>query len=125
MEHDLNLDAAPPSTRLISLDAFRGLTIAAMILVNNPGSWQHVYPPLRHAAWHGWTPTDLVFPSFLFIVGVAIPLALGKRIDRGDSTGAIVLKIVVRSFVIFALGLFLNGFRLEKTDTGYHLPDFL
>ena len=79
--------SAPKSTRLTSLDAFRGLTIAGMIVVNNPGSGK-VYPPLRHAEWHGWTPTDLIFPSFLFIVGVAIPLALGKRrrggLGRGD-----------------------------------------
>ena len=61
--------------RLISLDAFRGLTIAAMILVNNPGSWEHVYAPLEHAAWNGITPTDLIFPFFLFIVGVAIAYA--------------------------------------------------
>jgi len=58
--------------RLASLDAFRGMTIALMILVNNPGSWKYVYPPLRHAKWHGWTPTDLVFPFFLFIVGVSL-----------------------------------------------------
>ena len=75
------------------------------------------------ASWHGWTPTDLVFPSFLFIVGVAIPLAIGKRRERGDATGSIVTKIVIRSLVIFALGLFLNWFRLEKTKTGYSLPE--
>ena len=61
--------------RLISLDAFRGFTIAAMIMVNNPGSWSHVYPPLEHASWNGLTPTDLIFPFFLFIVGVSIALA--------------------------------------------------
>jgi predicted acyltransferase len=77
-------ETAPAPRRLFALDAFRGLTVFGMILVNNPGDWGHVYPPLRHAAWHGWTPTDLVFPSFLFIVGVAIPLALGKRKARGD-----------------------------------------
>ena len=61
-----------PKNRLLSLDVFRGITIAGMILVNNPGSWSHVYAPLRHAEWHGWTPTDFIFPFFLFIVGVAI-----------------------------------------------------
>jgi predicted acyltransferase len=98
-----------PARRLESLDAFRGLTIAGMILVNNPGSWQAVYPPLRHAAWHGWTPTDLVFPSFLFIAGVSIPLALGRRVERGDRPGALLAKVATRSLVIFALGLALNA----------------
>jgi predicted acyltransferase len=65
--------ALAPPPRLLSLDAFRGLTIAAMILVNNPGSWNAVYWPLDHAHWHGWTPTDLVFPFFLFMVGMALP----------------------------------------------------
>ena len=64
----------------MSLDAFRGLTVAAMVLVNNPGTWRSVYPPLRHAEWHGWTPTDLIFPFFLFIVGVAVPLADRKSV---------------------------------------------
>ena len=64
-----------PSGRLLSLDFFRGSTILAMILVNNPGSWSHVYPPLLHAKWHGWTFTDLIFPFFLFIIGVAIVYA--------------------------------------------------
>lgn len=62
--------------RLISLDAFRGFTIAAMIMVNYPGSWSHVYPPLLHVDWHGITPTDLIFPFFIFIVGVSIALAI-------------------------------------------------
>ena len=66
------------SQRLISLDFFRGFTIAAMIVVNDPGSWAHIFPPLRHADWHGATPTDLVFPFFLFIVGVSIVLSLSK-----------------------------------------------
>src|SRR5256885_16245965 len=72
------IEIAPTSTRqrLASLDIFRGATIAAMLLVNNPGSWSHIYDPLEHAAWHGWTPTDLIFPFFLFIVGVAIPFSL-------------------------------------------------
>ena len=69
--------------RLLSLDFFRGLTIAAMIIVNDPGSWSHVYAPLRHAEWNGATPTDLVFPFFLFIVGVSISLSLSKRKNGG------------------------------------------
>jgi predicted acyltransferase len=95
--------------RLVSLDAFRGLTVAAMVLVNNPGTWRAVYPPLQHAEWHGWTPTDLVFPFFLFIVGVAIPLALGRRLAAEEPVTAIVTKIVRRSVIIFALGLLLHA----------------
>ena len=98
----------PGPGRLASLDAFRGLTIAGMILVNNPGSWEHVYPPLRHAAWHGWTPTDLIFPFFLFIVGTAISLALGRRVEEGQAGGRLHRKILVRSVLIFAVGLFLH-----------------
>ena len=98
------------SGRMISLDVFRGLTIAGMILVNNPGSWEAIYSPLEHAAWHGWTPTDLVFPFFLFIVGVSITLALGRRAEGGGSKPDLYLKIIRRSLIIFALGLFLAGF---------------
>ena len=96
-------------TRLLSVDALRGLTVAAMVLVNNPGTWRAVYPPLRHAPWHGWTLTDVIFPFFVFIVGVAIPLALGPRIGSAGR-GAVVLRVVRRSLVIFALGIILNGF---------------
>jgi len=103
--------SAPPApTRLISLDVFRGLTVAGMVLVNNPGSWAHIYWPLEHAEWNGWTPTDLIFPFFLFIVGVAIPLAFGKRIERGDPRRALFLKVLYRSAVIFLVGEFLAGF---------------
>ena len=96
--------------RLISLDVFRGITIAGMVLVNNPGSWSTIYWPLAHAEWHGWTPTDLVFPFFLFIVGVAIPMALGRRVDSGGSRRDLYWKIVRRTLIIFALGIFLAGF---------------
>jgi predicted acyltransferase len=99
---------AVESRRLVSLDVFRGLTVAGMVLVNNPGTWRAVYAPLRHADWHGWTPTDLIFPFFLFIVGVAIPLALGRRLADGEPSGRIVLRIVRRSAIIFALGLVLH-----------------
>lgn len=102
----------PPSDaqRLVSLDVFRGITIAGMVLVNNPGTWQHIYWPLQHAQWHGWTPTDLVFPFFLFIVGVAIPLAFGNRLESGRSTRDLYLKIIKRTLIIFGIGLFLNAF---------------
>ena len=96
--------------RLLSLDAFRGFTIAGMILVNNPGSWRYVYPPLLHAEWHGWTPTDLIFPFFLFIVGVSVPFSFGKRLARGDSRTALLLHVVRRSAILFGLGLFMAAF---------------
>ena len=93
--------------RLLSLDFFRGLTIAAMIIVNDPGSWSHVYAPLRHAEWNGATPTDLVFPFFLFIVGVSISLSLSKRKNGGLN---LYTKIFKRSVIIFLLGIFLALF---------------
>ncbi len=77
------MGAESTSGRLVSLDAFRGLTIAGMILVNNPGDWETVHPPLLHAEWHGWTPTDLIFPFFLFIVGVSMAFSFGKRLELG------------------------------------------
>jgi predicted acyltransferase len=96
--------------RMVSLDVFRGATIAAMILVNDPGSWSHIYPPLEHAEWNGWTPTDLIFPFFLFIVGVSLTLSFASRIARGLTRGALAIHVVRRSALIFAIGLFLNGF---------------
>ena len=92
--------------RLLSLDFFRGITVAAMILVNNPGDWAHIYAPLEHAPWNGWTPTDLIFPFFLFIVGVSIAFAIGSRKEEGG----VMSKIVRRGLTLFLLGLFLNFF---------------
>ena len=97
------------TARLVSLDTFRGITVAAMVLVNNPGTWRAVYPPLRHADWHGWTSTDLIFPFFLFIVGVAIPLALGRRLAQGEARSGIAMKVLRRSVIIFGLGLVLHA----------------
>ena len=94
--------------RLRSLDAFRGLAIAGMILVNNPGSWSHVYPPLEHAAWHGWTPTDLVFPYFLFAVGASLTFSFARRRRDGTTRTALFRKIVWRSALLFGIGLMLN-----------------
>ena len=102
---------APPNQRIVSLDAFRGLTIMLMILVNNPGDWGNIYAPLKHAQWHGCTPTDLVFPFFLFIVGVAIPFSLGKRKET-SARGKLAAHIVRRSVILFGLGLLLSGFGL-------------
>ncbi len=81
-----------------------------MILVNDPGSWSHIYPPLEHADWNGWTPTDLIFPFFLFIVGVSLTLSFAARIARGASRRALAIHVVRRSALIFAIGLLLNGF---------------
>jgi predicted acyltransferase len=100
----------PSPSRLVSLDVFRGITIAGMTLVNNPGTWSAIYWPLEHATWEGWTPTDLVFPFFLFIVGVAIPLAFGRRVESGGTKRDLYLKVIRRTLIIFALGLFLNAF---------------
>lgn len=94
--------------RLLSLDAFRGFTIAAMILVNFPGSWSHVYPPLLHAEWNGLTPTDLIFPFFLFIIGVSVALAYSKLLQKGVSRKSLYRKILFRSLKIFVVGLLLN-----------------
>ena len=96
--------------RLLSLDAFRGATIAGMILVNNPGTWGDIYPQLRHAAWHGWTFTDFIFPFFLWIVGVAMTLSFAKRVQQGADKKHLLLHVVRRAAIIFGLGLFLNGF---------------
>jgi predicted acyltransferase len=99
-----------PRERLLSLDVFRGMTIAGMLLVNNPGSWSAIYPPLAHVPWHGWTPTDLIFPFFLFIVGITTHLSLESRRARGDDQRALVRQILRRGALIFLAGLLLNGF---------------
>ena len=96
------------SPRWVSLDAFRGLTIAGMILVNNPGSWEHVYGPLTHAEWNGWTTADLVFPFFLFIVGVAITFSLGDASARRSGRQT-VRRILRRTALLLLLGLALNA----------------
>lgn len=106
-----------PTERLGSLDVFRGATIAAMILVNNAGDWGKTYRPLLHAEWHGWTPTDLIFPFFLFAVGVAIPYAFAGRLARsGGDRGPLHRQILRRTVVLFALGLFLSWFPFYTLD---------
>src|SRR5215813_8102145 len=103
---------APPAGagRLTSLDVFRGMTIAAMILVNNSGDGRHTYWPLQHAAWNGWTPTDLIFPFFLFIVGVSMVFSFAARRARGQSRKDLLLHALKRSAIIFVLGLFLYAY---------------
>jgi len=98
--------------RFYSLDVFRGATVALMILVNNPGSWGHIFPPLEHASWHGVTPTDLVFPFFLFAVGNAMAFVMPKLDAAGE--GAFWKKVITRSLLIFGIGMFLNWFPFIK-----------
>lgn len=94
--------------RLLSLDAFRGFTVACMILVNVPGSWSHVYAPLLHAEWNGLTLADLVFPFFIFIMGVSVNLAFTKAFEKGADKSHLKGKVIKRSAIIFALGIILN-----------------
>jgi len=95
---------APKRERLLSLDVFRGMTVAGMLLVNNPGTWSAIFPPLEHAEWNGWTPTDLIFPFFLFIVGITTYLSLTARRARGDDDSAVVKQILRRGLIIYLLG---------------------
>ncbi|MDP4115541.1 MAG: heparan-alpha-glucosaminide N-acetyltransferase domain-containing protein [Bacteroidota bacterium] len=114
------------SERLVSLDVFRGITIAGMIMVNNPGSWGHIYPALEHAKWHGVTPTDLIFPFFLFIVGVAITISLTKRKQRGDNLEKLLFQVAKRGLMIFLIGLLLASFPFFRynPDLGFSWFDF-
>jgi predicted acyltransferase len=105
-------DTVTRTNRFAALDAFRGLTIAAMILVNTPGSWSYVYPPLRHAKWHGCTPTDFIFPFFLFIVGAAMWFSFEKYGRR--LSGAAVRKVAKRAAIIFLIGFALNLYPFNR-----------
>src|SRR5689334_10834480 len=97
----------PPETpRLASLDAFRGFAIASMVLVNNPGDWGHLYAPLAHARWNGWTFTDTVFPFFLFAAGAAMAISVERR--RAGGVDHLVTGLAKRAAIIFAIGLALN-----------------
>jgi predicted acyltransferase len=100
----------PTRERLLSLDVFRGLTIAGMLLVNDPGSWGAIYAPLEHAEWNGWTPTDLIFPFFIFIVGITTHLSMESRRARGATDPEIRRNILRRGIIIFLLGAFMAGF---------------
>jgi predicted acyltransferase len=100
--------------RLLALDVFRGMTVALMIIVNNPGNWKYVYTPLLHSLWHGCTPTDLVFPFFLFIVGAAMWYSYKKTDHKLSSS--LVLKIFRRTALIYLIGLFLNAYAVYRLD---------
>ena len=116
---------ASPTTRerLLSLDVFRGITVAAMLLVNDPGTWSAMFPPLGHAAWHGWTPTDLIFPFFLFIVGITTHLSLSARRARGDDDSAILRQILRRGIIIYLLGFVLAMFPFYQWGTIESIPN--
>ncbi|MEO7502417.1 MAG: DUF5009 domain-containing protein [Gemmatimonadaceae bacterium] len=109
--------------RLISLDVVRGLTIAGMLLVNNPGTWSAVYPPLEHAAWHGWTPTDVIFPFFLFIVGITTHISISARRERGDGDAELVKQILRRGGMIFLLGFLMSLFPFYQWGTIAGIPE--
>jgi predicted acyltransferase len=96
--------------RLVSLDVFRGITIAMMVLVNNPGTWGAMYHPLGHAKWDGFTPTDFIFPFFLFIVGVAMTFSFDRRLREGANRFLLMEQVARRSITLVMLGLILQGF---------------
>lgn len=114
-QHIDNILAQVPSGRLMSVDLLRGLAIASMVLVNNPGNWSYVYAPMAHAEWHGWTPTDVIFPLFLFVVGVSMVLSSG----RSGEFPAVGRAHWGRAAKLFALGLFLSVFFYNFRDTSY------
>lgn len=110
------------SGRLICLDIFRGLAVAGMILVDNPGSDEKVYWPIAHAEWNGWTPADFIFPSFLFLMGVSLVFSFAKRHEEGESRREILLHVVIRSLLLIAIGLFVNASPFIGVD--YHALRF-
>ncbi|NVK25093.1 MAG: DUF5009 domain-containing protein [Gammaproteobacteria bacterium] len=108
-----------PKERLLALDVFRGLTITAMVLVNNPGSWSYVYPPLLHAKWHGLTPTDLIFPFFVFIVGVSVAIVAHRNLKQGNNKLSVMKTASIRALKLFCLGLFLALFYYQVLNPNY------
>jgi predicted acyltransferase len=124
--YDASTSTVAPQTmreRLLSLDVFRGLTIAGMLLVNDPGTWSAIFPPLEHAEWHGWTPTDLIFPFFLFIVGITTHLSVSARRARGDDDSAIVKQILRRGLIIWLLGFLMALFPFYQWGNIEALPN--
>ena len=107
---DVTMPSKSTDSRLVSLDLFRGLIIAGMVLVTDPGSYSFVYPQLLHAQWNGATATDMIFPSFLFIVGVAITLSFASRLQKGSLRSTLAKHVVRRAAIIFVIGLAVNGF---------------
>lgn len=119
---DLAVESRPKTPRLMSLDALRGMTIAGMLLVNNPGSWNsdNIYWPLEHAAWNGWTFTDLIFPFFLFMVGVAMMFSFPKRLERGETKGSLFSHVIRRAVVLFLLGMFSLPHMPDSSEGFFH-----
>ena len=107
---------------MASIDALRGITVAAMLLVNNPGDWGHVYAPLLHSDWHGCTPTDLVFPFFLFIVGVSIALGIVPRVEAGADLPSLRRAVLLRAAKIIGLGLLLHLLAFWLLDKPWFRP---
>jgi predicted acyltransferase len=114
---------SPARERLLSLDVFRGITVAGMLLVNDPGTWSAIFPPLEHAEWNGWTPTDLIFPFFLFIVGITTHLSMSARRARGDEDSALVKQILRRGVIIYLLGFAMAMFPFYQWGPIQSLPN--
>ncbi len=110
------VQASFPSGRLLSLDLFRGLAVAGMIVVDNPGSDDLAYWPIKHAEWNGWTPADFIFPSFLFLVGVSLVFSFSARLGRGESRRQILAHAFWRSLLLIAIGLFVNAMPIFGLD---------
>lgn len=121
----MTVSAATPAAgkreRLVSLDVFRGMTVAGMLLVNNPGTWSAIYPPLEHAPWNGWTPTDLIFPFFLFIAGITTHLSLSARRAQGADESAIRRQIIKRGALIVLFGLIVAAFPFYPVTRFTHI----
>ena len=111
------LETTSVSPRLQSLDIYRGAAVAGMILVDNPGSDELAYGPIKHTVWNGWTPADLIFPSFLFIVGVSLVFSISARLARGESRGHIFIHAFQRTLILIAIGIFLNAFPVFDVGT--------
>jgi len=107
--------------RINSVDAVRGLTVAAMLLVNDAGDWSHIYPWLEHAHWHGCTPADFIFPVFMLIVGVSIQLAMGRQLDLGAPSGPLAQAVLARGARIVLLGVVLNVVSMFAMDAHFRL----
>jgi predicted acyltransferase len=109
LENLVNDATTSISQRLMCLDVYRGLMVAGMILVDNPGSDEHAYWPIMHAKWNGWTPADFIFPSFLFLVGISMVYSFAARLERGESRQQILVHAVKRSLILIAIGLLVNA----------------
>ena len=106
----------PPSQRLLCLDVYRGLAVAGMILVDNPGSDDMAYAPIKHADWNGWTSADFIFPSFLFLVGISMVFSFAARLQRGESRMQILFHAFKRSLILIVIGLFVNASPIVGLD---------